>query len=168
MGRTSYGEIDLRASRKRTLTAAILIFTLMPATILVSTLCLGGARYMITSLLIIRLGVHLPVIGLLHRLLIALLGLIRLPVLLLIRLLLGMRLLLVGFHRLEGLGISRHPLLRLLDVSLLRIRILLHRILPRICLIALLAPGGRISVGRLTVIHPCSDPFRILWYVIIG
>ena len=53
MGRTSYGEIELKASRKRTLTAAILIFTLMPATILVSTLCLGGARYMITSLLII-------------------------------------------------------------------------------------------------------------------
>ena len=79
---------------------------------------------------------------------------------LLIGLLLGMRLLLVGFHRLEGLGISRHPLLGLLNISLLRIRILLHRILPRICLIALLAPGGRISVGRLTVIHPCSDPFR--------
>ena len=53
MGRTSYGEIELRASRKRTLTAAILIFTLMPATIAVSTLCFGGARYMITSLLII-------------------------------------------------------------------------------------------------------------------
>lgn len=43
----------MKASRKRTITAAILIFTLMPATIAVSTLCFGGARYMITSLLII-------------------------------------------------------------------------------------------------------------------
>ena len=53
MGRTSYGEIELKARRKRTAAAALCIFILMPATIAVSTLCFGGARYMVTSLLII-------------------------------------------------------------------------------------------------------------------
>ena len=53
MDRTNRDERGMKASRKRTITAAILIFTLMPATIAVSTLCFGGARYMITSLLII-------------------------------------------------------------------------------------------------------------------
>ena len=53
MDRTKRDERGLKAGRKRTITASILIFTLMPATIAVSTLCFGGARYMITSLLII-------------------------------------------------------------------------------------------------------------------
>ena len=53
MDRTKRDERGLKAGRKRTVTASILIFTLMPATIAVSTLCFGGARYMITSLLII-------------------------------------------------------------------------------------------------------------------
>ena len=53
MGRTNYGEIELKARRKRTAAAAICIFILMPATIAFSTLVLNGAKYMITSLLII-------------------------------------------------------------------------------------------------------------------
>ena len=53
MDRTKRDERGLKAGRKRTITASILIFTLMPVTIGVSTLCFGGARYMITSLLII-------------------------------------------------------------------------------------------------------------------
>ena len=53
MGRTNYGEIELKARRKRTAAAAVCIFILMPATIAFSTLVLNGAKYMITSLLII-------------------------------------------------------------------------------------------------------------------
>lgn len=53
MGRTCFGEIELKARRKRTIAAAVCIFILMPATIAFSTLVLGGAKYMITSLLII-------------------------------------------------------------------------------------------------------------------
>ncbi len=53
MGRTGFGEIELKARRKRTIAAAVCIFILMPATIAFSTLVLGGAKYMITSLLII-------------------------------------------------------------------------------------------------------------------
>lgn len=53
MDRTKRDERGLKAGRKRTITASILIFTLMPATIAVSTLCFSEARYMITSLLII-------------------------------------------------------------------------------------------------------------------
>ena len=53
MGRTNYGEIELKARRKRTAAAALCIFILMPATIAVSTMCFGVARYMVTSLLII-------------------------------------------------------------------------------------------------------------------
>ena len=53
MGRTSFGEIELKVRRKRTIAAAICIFILIPATIAFSTLVLDGAKYMITSLLII-------------------------------------------------------------------------------------------------------------------
>ena len=53
MGRTGFDEIELKARRKRTFAAAVCIFILMPATIAFSTLALGGAKYMITSLLII-------------------------------------------------------------------------------------------------------------------
>ena len=53
MGRTSFGETELKARRKRTIAASVCIFILMPATIAFSTLVLGGAKYMVTSLLII-------------------------------------------------------------------------------------------------------------------
>ena len=53
MGRTGFDEIELKARRKRTAAPAICIFILMPATIAFSTLVLNGAKYMITSLLII-------------------------------------------------------------------------------------------------------------------
>ena len=53
MGRTNYGEVELKARRKRTAAATVCIFILMPATIAFSTLVLNGAKYMITSLLII-------------------------------------------------------------------------------------------------------------------
>jgi len=51
--RRNLDEIGQKAAKKRTLVAALFIFILMPATILFSTLVLDGARYMITSLLIV-------------------------------------------------------------------------------------------------------------------
>ncbi len=53
MGRTSYGQPELKARKKRTIAAAVCIFVLMPATIAASTIFFGGAKYMITSLLLI-------------------------------------------------------------------------------------------------------------------
>lgn len=53
LDRRNYDDRGLKASRRRTLTAAVLIFTLMPATIAASTVFFGGAKYMVTSLLII-------------------------------------------------------------------------------------------------------------------
>lgn len=53
MDRRSRDEIGQRAARKRTLTAAISIFLLIPGTIAFSTLVLDGSKYMVTSLLII-------------------------------------------------------------------------------------------------------------------